>query len=246
MKFYALIPARYASTRFPGKPLVDIEGKPMIQRVYEQAKQVKQLAHVVVATDDSRIESVVKNFGGEVVLTADSHNSGTDRCFEAAQKLGIGNDDIVLNIQGDEPFISPAQIDLLCSCFTHEHVQIATLIKKIENQFDLENSSTPKVIVNSKQEAIYFSRNCIPHIRGKESKEWLNSFNFYKHIGLYAYRMKTLAEITKLPQSNLELAESLEQLRWIENGYKINTAITTVESIAIDTPQDLERIKNRG
>ncbi len=242
MKFIAIIPARFASTRFPGKPLVDIKGTSMIQRVYEQAIKTDLLAEVVVATDDNRIYDHVMGFGGKVLLTAGSHNSGTDRCFEAAGHCSLAATDVVINIQGDEPFISPEQIKLLCECFKQEETSIATLVKKIEKMEELDNPSIPKVIRNSKQEAIYFSRSIIPYLRGVEKMDWLNSASFFKHIGIYAYRMKTLTEITQLPQSKLELAESLEQLRWIENGYKIQTAVTTHESIAIDTPEDLERL----
>ena len=243
MKFFGIIPARYASTRFPGKPLVVINGQTMIQRVYEQASKVKLLSKVVVATDDARIYEHVTGFGGQVEMTSELHASGTDRCFEAAQKLGISANDVVVNIQGDEPFISPLQIELLCTCFDNPTVDIATLVKKIANQNELENTSTPKVIINKNRDAIYFSRSIIPHLRGKEIKEWLTDTDYFKHIGIYGYRMKTLSEITKLPQSKLELAESLEQLRWIENGYKINTAVTEIESTAVDTPQDLEKLK---
>ena len=243
MKFIGIIPARFASSRFPGKPLIDIGGKTMIQRVYEQALKSTSLSKVTVATDDARIFEHVQSFGGSVVMTSASHQSGTDRCYEAAVKLSAEKDAVVLNIQGDEPFILPQQIDLLCSCFADEAVKIATLIKKIENDSELQNPSTPKVIINKNSEAIYFSRSIIPFVRNKEVGEWLAAAVFYKHIGIYAYRMETLFEITQLAQSSLEIAESLEQLRWIENGYKIKTAITQHESIAVDTPQDLEKLK---
>jgi 3-deoxy-manno-octulosonate cytidylyltransferase (CMP-KDO synthetase) len=244
MNFIAVIPARYASTRFPGKPLVDINGKSMIQRVYEQALKSSHLSQVCVATDDARIFDHVTNFGGKVVFTSESHNSGTDRCFEAAQKLNLSESDIVLNIQGDEPFIHPEQIDLICGCFRQQSVNIATLVKKISTFQELENNSIPKVSLTKNFEALYFTRSCIPFVRGKEKKDWLNFASFYKHIGIYAYRLKTLAEITHLPQGELELAESLEQLRWLENGYKIQTAITNQESISIDTPEDLQTLFN--
>ncbi|MBL0048316.1 MAG: 3-deoxy-manno-octulosonate cytidylyltransferase [Bacteroidetes bacterium] len=242
MKFFGIIPARYASTRFPGKPLVDIGGKSMIQRVYEQASQLALLSEVVVATDDDRIFKQVEDFGGKVVMTATSHASGTDRCFEAAQKMGVSARDVVINIQGDEPFIAPEQIALLCSCFEEESVNIATLVKAIRLQSELENTSTPKVILAKNRDAIYFSRSIIPHQRGKELNDWLNAGTYYKHIGIYGYRMQTLSELKALPQSTLELAESLEQLRWIENGYRIRTAITDIESTAIDTPEDLKKL----
>jgi len=241
MKFLGIIPARYASTRFPGKPLADIAGKPMIQRVYEQV--VGLLDDIVVATDDDRIFQAVQDFGGKVVMTSSNHRSGTDRCYEALTKTG-GNFDVVINIQGDEPFIKPSQIELLKACFTDKKTQIATLVKPFPTDVDFEvlfNPNTPKVILNANREAIYFSRSVIPYIRGKQHTEWLNSFVFYKHIGIYAYKSDVLGEITALPQSALELAESLEQLRWIENGYTIKVGITDEETIGIDTPEDLER-----
>lgn len=243
MKIIGIIPARYASTRFPGKPLVDIGGKSMIQRVYEQAKKTSSLSAVVVATDDARIENHVNSFGGEVVMTSEAHQSGTDRCFEAIQKF-CSNADIVINIQGDEPFIQPEQIDLVASCFDTEEVQIATLVKKITAEQDLFNVNIPKVVLNTKGDAIYFSRQTIPFLRGKETSQWLGIHTFYKHIGIYAYRTQILAEITRLNPSSLELAEGLEQLRWLENGYKINTKTTDFENVAIDVPDDLKKLIN--
>ncbi|MGB4774456.1 MAG: 3-deoxy-manno-octulosonate cytidylyltransferase [Daejeonella sp.] len=235
-----IIPARFASTRFPGKPLIDIAGKSMIQRVYEQAKKTKSLSKVIVATDDQRIVDHVLSFGGEVIMTSAQHQSGTDRCAEIAEKHpGF---DIFINIQGDEPLINPEQIDLLGKCFNEPEVQLATLIKKINTTEELNNPNTPKVIVNNHKQAIYFSRTPIPFLRGIENAEWLKHQEYFKHIGIYAYRSKTLSAITKLPVSNLEKAESLEQLRWIENGFVIQTALTTIESQAIDTPEDVEKI----
>lgn len=241
MKIVGIIPARFASTRFPGKPLVDIGGKSMIQRVYEQAKKSVSLADVIVATDDIRIHDHVIAFGGEVIMTADSHQSGTDRCFEAIKKY-TASADVVINIQGDEPFIRPEQIDLAASCFVSDKVQIATLVKKIKTNEELFNVNTPKVLLNKYDEAIYFSRQTIPYVREKEPSQWLDYQTFYKHIGIYAYTTKILAEITALKQSTLELAEGLEQLRWIQNGYKINTKITDFESIAVDVPDDLKKL----
>jgi len=241
MKFLGIIPARYASTRFPGKPLADIAGRPMIQRVYEQVAGL--LDDIAVATDDDRIFQAVQDFGGKVVMTSLNHRSGTDRCYEALTKIG-GNFDVVINIQGDEPFIKPSQIELLRACFEDEKTQIATLVKPFPADVDFEvlfNPNTPKVILNANREAIYFSRSVIPYIRGKHHTEWLNSFVFYKHIGIYAYKSNVLGEITALPQSTLELAESLEQLRWIENGYTIKAGITDEETIGIDTPEDLKK-----
>lgn len=240
MKVLGIIPARYASTRFPGKPLIDIQGKSMIQRVYEQALKSETLNKVVVATDDERIAEAVRNFGGEVVMTGATHQSGTDRCAEVSQHLP--DFDIVINIQGDEPFINPKQIDLLVSCFNQPDVQLATLIKEIHTEEELFNNNIPKVVTNNKQEAIYFSRHTIPYIRNAEKEQWLNTHQFYKHIGIYGYTTPVLREITKLNPSTLEMAESLEQLRWIENGYSIQTRITNLETLAIDTPEDLNKI----
>ncbi|MDR1122264.1 MAG: 3-deoxy-manno-octulosonate cytidylyltransferase [Dysgonamonadaceae bacterium] len=240
MKFVGIIPARYASTRFPGKPLADMLGKPMIQRVYEQVAD--QLDDVLVATDDRRIYEAVSSFGGKAIMTSDKHTSGTERCYEAYTRLGATYD-VVINIQGDEPFIKPAQITLLQACFNDADTQIATLIKpfKPEDGFEaLFNANTPKVVVNNRMQAIYFSRSIIPYLRGKEYAEWLQLHTFYKHIGLYAYKADVLAAITALPQSKLEMAESLEQLRWLENGYIIKTGITHEETIGIDTPEDMK------
>lgn len=241
-KFIGIIPARYASSRFPGKPLADMKGKPMIRRVYEQVCGV--LDKVCVATDDQRIADAVKAFGGEAVLTSDKHRSGTDRCHEAWCKVGEGYN-IIINIQGDEPFIHPEQIETLKACFADETVDIATLVKPFRADDDFEtalfNPNSPKVVLNKNREAIYFSRSVIPYIRGLHHTEWLKSHTFYKHIGLYAYRSDVLRGITQLPPSPLEMAESLEQLRWIENGYKIKTGITHLETIGIDTPEDMEK-----
>lgn len=241
MKFLGIIPARYASTRFPGKPLADIAGKPMIQRVYEQVAGL--LDEVCVATDDDRILQAVHSFGGKAVMTSSAHRNGTDRCYEVLTKTR-GNFDIVVNIQGDEPFIKPSQIELLKTCFEDGKTQIATLVNPFPEDvhFDvLFNPNTPKVILNKNREAIYFSRSVIPYIRGEHHTEWLKLFTFYRHTGIYAYKSDVLGEITALPQSPLELAESLEQLRWIENGYTIKAGITGEETIGIDTPEDLEK-----
>ena len=242
MKFLGIIPSRYASTRFPGKPLADMDGKPMIQRVYEQVAST--VDDLYVATDDERISDAVKSFGGKVILTSEKHNSGTDRCHEASRKIG-GHFDVIINIQGDEPFIQPEQIELLKSCFSEPDTQIATLVKPFYKNGDFEktifNPNTPKVVLNNCNEAMYFSRSIIPYIRGMEYTEWLKTHTFYKHIGLYAYRTDILKEITALPQSSLEIAESLEQLRWLQNGYKIKVAITNQETIGIDTPEDMDK-----
>jgi 3-deoxy-manno-octulosonate cytidylyltransferase (CMP-KDO synthetase) len=242
LRYIGIIPARYGSTRFPGKPLAIIDGKPMIQRVYEQVEPV--LDNVFVATDDERIESAVKDFGGNVVMTSEQHQSGTDRCHEAYTKIGRGYN-IVINIQGDEPFIQPSQIEILKTCFKDYGVHIATLAKPFlpTDNFasKLSDKNSPKVVINKNSEAMYFSRSIIPYYRGKSHTEWLSSHTYYKHIGLYAYRAEVLHEITLLPQSPLELAEGLEQLRWLENGYNIKVCFTDIDTIGIDTRQDLEQ-----
>jgi len=235
-----IIPARYASTRFPGKPLIDIDGKTMIQRVYEQACSASSLDKIVIATDDTRIIEEVQRFGGDYVLTRADHQSGTDRCAEVAAK--ITGFDVIINIQGDEPYIDPVQINLLSSCFEDPDVQLATLIKNIHDDDELFNPNIPKVVINSSQQAIYFSRQPIPFIRNEQEKNWAAAHQFYKHIGIYGYTIDALLQITSLQPSSLELAESLEQLRWIENGFKIQTKITALETIAVDTPEDLEKI----
>lgn len=240
MKALGIIPARYASTRFPGKPLVDIAGKSMIQRVYEQAKKCIHLAEVIVATDDDRIYKHVIDFGGAAIMTSADHQSGTDRCAEVALLHPEYN--VVINIQGDEPYIDPEQISKLVACFIHPKTQIATLIKKVLNEQELFNTNSPKVVINKLSEAIYFSRSPLPHIRGQEQQNWLNCYTYFKHIGIYGYRADILQQITKLPVSSLEKAESLEQLRWIENGYRIKVAETELETFAVDTPEDLEKL----
>ncbi len=241
MRYIAIIPARYASTRFPAKPLALLGGKPVIQRVYEQVKKV--LTDVVVATDDERIYKTVEGFGGRAIMTREDHKSGTDRCYEAYQKVGK-EFDVVINVQGDEPFIQPEQIRSLMACFEDEATQIATLVKPFTQADGLDalrNPNSPKVVLSDDGRAIYFSRSVIPYLRGVGEEEWLSRHTYYKHIGLYAYRAETLGEITRLPQSTLEKVESLEQLRWIDNGYVIKVGETNVETIGIDTPADLER-----
>ena len=239
-----IIPARYASTRFPGKPLVDIHGKSMLQRVYEQC-QKSNLDRLVVATDDERIAAHVQDFEGEVILTASTHKSGTDRIAEAADKLNLQDDGIVVNIQGDEPFIHPEDINLLAACFENQTTQIATLVKKINAIETLENPNNPKVVLNANKEALYFSRAPIPHLKDLKKEDWLNHHTFYKHIGIYGFRTAVLKEISQLPSSLLEQKEGLEQLRWLENGYRIQTAETNSESIAVDCPEDLIRIDKK-
>jgi 3-deoxy-manno-octulosonate cytidylyltransferase (CMP-KDO synthetase) len=242
MKFLGIIPARYASTRFPGKPLADMKGKPLIQRVYEQVRPC--VDELCIATDDERIATAAEAFGARAVMTSDRHRSGTERCYEAYHKTGISCD-AVINIQGDEPFIHPEQIELLKGCFEKPGVQIATLVKPLDPEGDFEqtlfNPNSPKVVLNSRLEALYFSRSVIPYLRGREYTDWLTAHTFYRHIGLYAYQTRVLKEIVALPPSPLELAESLEQLRWLENGYKIQTAITRRETVGIDTPEDMQK-----
>ena len=240
MKILGIIPARFESSRFPGKPLVDIAGKSMIQRVYEQCQKSSRLDKVLVATDDLRILDHLKSFGGEGIMTSSKHTSGTDRCGEVAEQFP--EFDILVNIQGDEPMIDPHQIDLLCSCYDNLNTRIATLVKLIHTKDELVNENTPKVILNKNHQAVYFSRATIPYLRGKKIDNWLSEHTFYKHIGIYAFKRQTLSEITKLPLSDLEIAEGLEQLRWIENGYAIQAAITDQESQAIDTPEDLIKV----
>ncbi|HTH58090.1 MAG TPA: 3-deoxy-manno-octulosonate cytidylyltransferase [Cyclobacteriaceae bacterium] len=240
MKIIGIIPARYASSRFPGKPLVDMLGQTMIQRVYKQVKKSKQLQRVVVATDDRRIFDHVLSFGGEACMTFENHPSGTDRCYEA-MKAQPERFDFAINIQGDEPFIDPNQIDLLCSSLT-AHTELATLIQKIATLDQLHSVGEAKVVINKDRDAIYFSRSPIPFVQKAESKDWLDKTTFYRHVGLYAYRADVLEKITKLAPSLLEKAESLEQLRWVENGFKIKTVETEMEeSICIDTPEDLKK-----
>lgn len=245
MKFTAVIPARYASTRFPGKPLAMLGGKTVIQRVYEQAASV--LSDVYVATDDERILSAVEAFGGRAVMTRTDHKSGTDRIEEAVEKIekqGMdkeGQGDVIINIQGDEPFVQPSQIKTLMALFDDPETQIGTLGKRFESMEAVQNPNSPKIVTDHHGFALYFSRSVIPFIRGIEVEDWLSHYPFLKHLGVYAYRREVLAEVTKLPQGVLEKAESLEQLRWLENGYRIRVGMTEVETVGIDTPADLER-----
>ena len=238
MKFTAVIPARYASTRFPGKPLAMLGGKTVIQRVYEQAASV--LSEVYVATDDERILSAVEAFGGRAVMTRADHQSGTDRIEEAVEKTGT-QADVIINVQGDEPFIQPSQIKTLMTLFDDPQTQIGTLGKRFESMEAVSNPNSPKIVTDHRGFALYFSRSVIPFIRGVETDEWLYHYPFLKHLGVYAYRREVLAKVTRLPQGQLEKAESLEQLRWLENGYRIRVGLTDVETVGIDTPADLER-----
>lgn len=241
MNFVGIIPARYASTRFPGKPLAKLGGKTVIERVYRQVSKV--LDYVYVATDSEQIFNTAISFGGNAIMTSPNHKSGTDRVEEAVNKIGK-KFDVVINIQGDEPFIHESQIKTICECFDDPQTMIATLGRPFSNNdtiAELENPNSPKIVCDNNNFAMYFSRSIIPYIRNVEKQEWLNSFNYLKHIGLYAYRRNVLSEITQLKQSSLEIAESLEQLRWLQNGYKIKVGITEIETIGIDTPEDLQK-----
>ncbi len=237
-KLIAIIPARFASTRFPGKPLAILGGKTVIQRVYEQVISVLPLAYV--ATDDVRIYNAVIAFGGKAIMTRNDHKTGTDRIQEAVTLIN-SDADIVVNIQGDEPFIQSSQIQALCKCFDDEDAQIATLGKPFASIEEVENPNSPKIVVDNKGYAMYFSRSIIPFVRGVEKNEWISHYPFLKHLGIYAYRREILAQVTQLPQSSLEIAESLEQLRWLQNGYKIKVGVTNIETVGIDTPADLKR-----
>lgn len=244
LRVVGIIPARFASTRFPGKPLVKIGGKMMIQRVYEQVTMI--LDNVYVATDDDRIYEAVVAFGGKAIMTSEAHRSGTDRCYEALSLLNA-QFDVVVNVQGDEPFINPAQIQTLIDCFEDVHTDIATLVKPIPaNDPDnlIFNPNSPKVVISTTNYALYFSRSPIPYKRGTDDRSlWAAEHQYYKHIGIYAYRTHVLGEITSLKPSLLEIAESLEQLRWLENGYKIKVGFTDIETVGIDTPEDLKKVE---
>lgn len=238
MKFIAIIPARYASTRFPGKPLAILGGKPVIQRVYEQAVSI--LPEAWVATDDERIFQAVEQFGGHAVMTRSDHKSGTDRIEEAAEKINT-DADVIINIQGDEPFVQASQIKSLMDLFENHETQIGTLGKRFNSMNAVTNPNSPKIVCDLQGFALYFSRSIIPFVRGKEQQTWQDYYPYLKHLGLYAYRREVLREVTRLPQSPLEIAESLEQLRWLENGYRIRVGLTDVETVGIDTPEDLQR-----
>lgn len=243
LTFAGFIPARYASTRFPGKPLADIGGMTMIERVYRQAS--KSLNEVYVATDDKRIYDTVTAFGGRVIMTGEHHRSGTDRCYEAYCNAGC-KADVIINIQGDEPFVAPSQIEAIKQCFDSAGTQIATLVRPFDptRGFDaLFDKNTPKVVMDNDMNAMYFSRSVIPYVRNYEWKEWLDHADYFTHIGMYAYRADILKKLTELPQSTLEIAESLEQLRWLQNGYKIKCGISTCPTIGIDTTEDLEQAR---
>lgn len=242
MEIIGIIPARYGSTRFPGKPLVMIDGKTMIQRVWEQAQKATRLSSVIVATDHEEIYQTVMDFGGMAVMTFPEHKSGTDRCLEAAKKY-TQQVDAVINIQGDEPFVKPEQIDQLAELISRESVEIGTLVKQIENSDTLIDPNKVKVVLGAKNRALYFSRSAIPFVKEISLSEWMQKHTFYKHIGLYGYRIDTLNEISHMEPSALEEAEGLEQLRWLENGKHIHVAITRHESLSVDTPEDLKKVE---
>lgn len=246
MKFIGIIPARYASSRFPGKALFVIEGKTMIQRVYEQALKTATLSELLVATDDKSIENHVRKFNGNVVMTSSGHTCGTDRCCEAFSLINsdgkYSDDDVVINIQGDEPCINPLQIDLVASCFKNNEVKIATLVRKLDAVEDLISPGVMKVVIDKNKRAMYFSRSPIPYFRGLEQQQWIKKHTYYQHIGIYAYRVSALGEINNLKQSPLEKAEVLEQLRWMENGYHIHVELTNHASHSVDFPADVAKI----
>lgn len=241
-KSLGIIPARFASTRFPGKPLVEISGKTMIRRVYEQAS-MSGLSEVVVATDDKRIFNHVIDFGGNVVMTSPKHTSGTDRCAEVAALPEFADVEIIVNIQGDEPFIQPSQIDLATDVLIkNKNCPIATLAKQIEQAEALFNPNVVKVVFGENRQALYFSRSPVPYLRSVPEAEWLAQGRFFKHIGLYAFHREALLAVAALPPGQLERAESLEQLRWLENGYAIGVALTVIETTGIDVPEDLLKV----
>ena len=245
--FFGIIPARYDSTRFPGKPLATIGQKPMIEWVFANTAKAVALSKVCVATDDERIEKAVEQFGGLVVMTGKDHPSGTDRVFEAAGKIMPNDTDlsscVIVNIQGDEPFIDPEIIDQLCKLFDNDDVGIATLVRNFDNDRDIASDTTIKVALNKNNEALYFSRSQIPYLRIKNENEIYKQFPFKQHIGIYAYRYPVLKAITALKPSTLEKAESLEQLRWMENGYKIHVAQTNYTGHSVDVPGDIDNLK---
>jgi 3-deoxy-manno-octulosonate cytidylyltransferase (CMP-KDO synthetase) len=243
MKVVAIIPARYASTRFPGKPLVNIHGKTMIERVYGQVRKCELVSKALVATDDERILKHVLEFGGDAMLTSAKHKSGTDRCAEALAKLQI-TPDIIINVQGDEPFIQTGHIETLIHLMNNEKVKIGTLVSKIREEGELFSEHVVKAVIDKYKKALLFSRAAVPHLRGIEREKWLDHFTFFRHIGMYGFKRDTLIELKDLPVSNLEKAESLEQLRWMENGYSIFTAIIDKPPIGIDTPEDLVKVED--
>lgn len=248
MEILGIIPARYGSTRFPGKPLAMIDGRSMIRRVYEQSLKSDSLTKVIVATDDARIFDHVKSFSGEVIMTSPHHPNGTSRCQEVSGIVKVAypenNFEAVINIQGDEPYIDPLQIDQVASLFADVNADIVTLVRKITDKNQLFDPNVVKVVLDQNNHALYFSRQTIPLLRDENEEEWISKFKFFKHIGIYGYRTKVLGKIVKLEPGLLEKAEKLEQLRWLENGFNISVGVTNLESIAIDTPDDLLKLSN--
>ena len=241
IKILGVIPSRFGSSRFPGKPLIDLAGKSMIQRVYEQAKKAKLLSDVMVATDDERIFNHVEKFGGKAMMTSSSHQSGTDRCAEILEKLN-SEFHAVINVQGDEPFINPDQIDLLAKCFEDKNTELATLINPTNDSSLIHNPNRIKVVIDKNNQALYFSRSAIPFMKEISTTDWAKHHPYFLHIGIYGYRSDILKAITNLPVSSLEKTESLEQLRWLENGYRIKVAETNFESYSIDSPEDVNSV----
>jgi 3-deoxy-manno-octulosonate cytidylyltransferase (CMP-KDO synthetase) len=244
-----VIPARYASTRFPGKPLVQIGGKSMVMRVYEQASKCREISHVIVATDDERIFSHVKEQGGEVMMTSGSHISGTSRLGEVVARLSEEQSEpfrIAVNIQGDEPFIDPAQIRQVLSLFSHPEVMIGTLVKKITDTSDLHSPNVVKAVMGDNARALWFSRQALPYLRGTDPSDWIHHHDYYRHIGMYAFRTDILTALLALTEAPAERAESLEQLRWLSHGYSIHAAFTDIETLGIDTPEDLLKLTNNA
>mgnify|MGYP001047588556 FL=1 len=239
----AIIPARYASTRFPGKPLAMLGGKPVVQWVYEKASSVFDI--VAVATDDKRISDTVSAFGGRAIITSPHHRSGTDRVREAHMLSGE-NADVIVNIQGDEPFVDPSQLMALKSCFDYPETDIATLVRPFKGSYEeLSDPNKVKVVCDDQGFALYFSRSVIPYVRGTEKNEWPSQAAYHLHIGLYGYRAEILERVAGMPPSPLEIAESLEQLRWLQAGLRIRTAQTNISTIGIDTPADLEAARRQ-
>lgn len=240
MSIIGIIPARYASSRFPGKPLTDIKGKSMLRRVYEQSKKSWLMDEVIVATDDTRIKEHAESFGAKALMTRADHPSGTDRCYEA-YRLNEKKYDYVINIQGDEPFLDPKQIDSLAEVCDGK-VELATQMIKCTSHAVLFDPGEVKIVLNGNREAIYFSRSVIPYLRNHDEKTWHEHFEYFRHVGMYAYRTDILEKLTKLKLSKLEKAESLEQLRWLEHGYKIKCVETEFDSHCVDTPEDIEKV----
>ncbi len=248
MKVLGVIPSRYQSTRFPGKPLADIMGKSMIFRVHEQASKSELINELVVATDDERIANHVKSFDGQVMMTSGNHENGTSRCLEVLESLNkLGKEfDVVVNIQGDEPFIQPAQIDQIISLFADGETEIASLASRIREKGDLFDPNVVKIVMDPKGRALYFSRQTIPFVRDFEPEAWLDENTFYKHIGIYAYKSSILKKINSLEATSLEKTEKLEQLRWLENNLVIRLGITDYKGVGIDTPEDITKLINNA